>query len=247
VHHFKCGLSKILGAAEDWGYITENLAQKTKLPRRQYRPERVVLNAAQIRDLAALLDEPTRSIMLLLVLTGLRVGELLALRWGNIDVKARMLRVCETVYEGHFDKPKTKRSVRTIPIGKETAEILERVRPALADPTALVFATREGLPLDRRNLLRKHVKPAAKKLGLIGVTWHLLRHSYATMLDGVGTPVGTMQSLLGHSAPEITREIYLHAIPEEQRRAVESVERLVFGPKWTQVTELDQSTSGAVN
>jgi hypothetical protein len=51
------------------------------------------------------------------------------------------------------------------------------------------------------------------------------------MLDVVGTPIGTMQSLLGHSAPEITREIYLHAIPEEQRRAVESVERLVFGPK----------------
>jgi integrase len=67
------------------------------------------------------------------------------------------------------------------------------------------------------------------------------------MLDGVGTPVGTMQSLLGHSAPEITREIYLHAIPEEQRRAVESIERLVFGPKWTQVRELDQSTSGSVN
>ena len=151
------------------------------------------------------------------------------------------------MYEGHFDKPKTKRSVRTIPIGKETAEILERVRPAFADPTALVFATREGLPLDRRNLLRKHVKPAAKKLGLTGVTWHLLRHSYATMLDSVGTPVGTMQSLLGHSAPEITREIYLHAIPEEQRRAVESVERLIFGPKWTQVSEVNQSTSGTVN
>jgi len=55
------------------------------------------------------------------------------------------------------------------------------------------------------------------------------------MLDIVGTPIGTMQSLLGHSAPEITREIYLHAIPEEERRAVESVERLLFGPNWTQV------------
>jgi len=55
------------------------------------------------------------------------------------------------------------------------------------------------------------------------------------MLDSVGTPIGTIQSLLGHSTPEITREIYLHAIPEEQRRAVESVERLVFGPKWTHV------------
>jgi len=53
--------------------------------------------------------------------------------------------------------------------------------------------------------------------------------------------------MLGHSGPEITREIYLHAIPEEQRRAVESVERLVFGPKWTQVAELNQSPSGSVN
>jgi hypothetical protein len=51
------------------------------------------------------------------------------------------------------------------------------------------------------------------------------------MLDVVGTPIRTMQALLGHSAPEITREVYLHAIPKEQRRAVESVERLVFGPK----------------
>jgi integrase len=84
---------------------------------------------------------------------------------------------------------------------------------------------------------------AAKKLGLPGVTLHLLRHSHATMLDSVGTPIGTMPSLLGPSTPEITREIYLQAIPEEQRRAVESVERLVFGPPWTQPT---QTTSGRV-
>ena len=231
VHHFKCALSKILGAAEEWGCITENVAQKTKLPRRQHGPERAILTPIQERNLVAALDEPARSITLLLMLTGLRMGELLALRWGNIDLNARFLRVCETVYDGHFDQPKTKRSMRTIPIGMETAEVLAASRPASVDREALVFATREGLPLDRWNLLRKHLKPAAKKLGLLGVTWHLLRHSHATMLDSVGTPLGTMQSLLGHSTPEITREIYLHAIPEEQRRAVESVERLVFGPK----------------
>ena len=67
------------------------------------------------------------------------------------------------------------------------------------------------------------------------------------MLDVVGTPIGTMQTLLGHSAPEITREIYLHAIPEEQRRAVESVERLVFGPKWTQGQAPPQPASARVN
>lgn len=80
VHHFKCGLSKILGAAEEWGCINENLAQKTKLPRRQHGAERVVLTPIQVRNLAATLDEPARSITLLLVLTGLRIGELLALR-----------------------------------------------------------------------------------------------------------------------------------------------------------------------
>jgi len=247
VHHFKCGLSKILVAAEEWGYIAENAAQKTKLPRRQHGTERTVLTPVQVRNLVTALNHPARSVTLLLVLTGLRVGELLALRWGSVDLNARMLRVCETVYDGHFDQPKTKRSARTIPIGTETAEIFAAIRPAVVDTKALVFATREGLPLERWNLLRKHLKPAAKKLGLPGVTWHLLRHSHATMLDSVGTPIGTMQSLLGHSTPDITREIYLHAIPEEQRRAVESVERLVFGPKWTQVQAPAQPASARVS
>jgi integrase len=80
--------------------------------------------------------------------------------------------------------------------------------------------------------LRKRLKPAAKKLGLPGVTWHLLRHCHATMLNVVGTLIGTMQSLLGHSIPRITREIYSNAIPGEQRHAVECIERLVIGPKF---------------
>ena len=70
VHHFKCGLSKILGAAEEWGRVTENVAQKTKLPRRQYGPERVVLTPVQVQKLADALREPVRSFALLLVLTG---------------------------------------------------------------------------------------------------------------------------------------------------------------------------------
>jgi integrase len=228
VHHFKCGLSKILGAVEKWGCVSENLAQKTKLPRRQYGTERIVLTPVEVQKLTDALREPVRSFTLLLVLTGLRVGELLALRLGSVDVNARLLRVVETVYDGHFDKPKTKRGTRTIPLGAAMAELLTARRPAEPNVRTLVFAKGDGSPLDRWNLLRKHLKPVAKKLGLFGVTWHLLRHSHATMLDGVGTPIGTMQSLLGHSAPDITREIYLHAIPEDQRRAVENVERLTW-------------------
>jgi hypothetical protein len=72
VHHFKCGLSKILGAAEEWGYIADNLALKTRLPRRQHGAERTVLTPAQAWNLVAALNEPARSVTLLLVLTGLR-------------------------------------------------------------------------------------------------------------------------------------------------------------------------------
>jgi integrase len=188
-----------------------------------------------------------RPFTLLLVLTGLRVGELLALRWGNVDLNARVLQVVETMYDGHFDKPKTKRGMRTIPIGAETEEILTVLRPVAVDARALVFAKSDETPLDRWNLLRKHLKPATKKLGLPGVTWLLLRHSHATMLDVVGTPIGTMQSLLGHSAPEITREIYLHAIPEEQRRAVESAERLILGPQLDPSLVSSAAVSGTVH
>lgn len=141
-------MSKILGAAEEWGYITENVGQKTKLPRRQHGTERVVLTPVQVRDVAAALNEPARSVTLLLVLTGLRVGELLALRWGSIDLNARLLRVVETVYDGHFDQPKTKLSARTIPIGTETAELLVGICPAAVNPKALVREARIWTQMD---------------------------------------------------------------------------------------------------
>src|SRR5207253_10292429 len=62
VHHFKCGLSKILGTAEEWGYIAENAAQKTKLPRRQHGTERIVLTPVQVQNLVTALNEPARSV-----------------------------------------------------------------------------------------------------------------------------------------------------------------------------------------
>jgi hypothetical protein len=66
-----------------------------------------------------------------------------------------------------------------------------------------------------------------------GVSWHWLRHANATLLDAVGTPLGTGQALLGHSSSEITREVYLHSIPADARTAVEKVEEMLNRPKLT--------------
>ncbi len=81
VHHFRCALSKVLGSAEEWNYIADNPARKARLPRRDCKSERPILAPAQIRSLITALPEPAKSVAMLLVLTGLRIGELLALRW----------------------------------------------------------------------------------------------------------------------------------------------------------------------
>jgi len=235
VHHLRCGLSKLLGTAEEWDYVAENPALKTKLPRREGKTERRALTPEEIRLLVSNLQEPARSLVLLLTATGLRIGELLALRWRNLDLKAGMLQVTETVYDGHFDQPKTRKSRRVIPIGPDTVRIIERFRPAAVEPEALVFVNGNGKPLDRQNLLNRSVKPACTTLGLTGISWHSFRHCNATLLDSAGTPLGTVQSLLGHATPEMTRSVYLHAVRQDQRQAVRRVEKLLFGPKRTQV------------
>jgi integrase len=87
-----------------------------------------------------------------------------------------------------------------------------------------VFSARNGSPLCRRNLLNRQLKPVCKALGISGTNWHWLRHANATLLDAVGTPLGTVQALLGHSSSEITRETYIHSVPADARRAVNEVE-----------------------
>jgi integrase len=114
------------------------------------------------------------------------------------------------------------------------------------DPEALIFSTRTGTAFERHNLSHKQLRPTCKKLGLTGVSWHWLRHANATLLDAVGTPLGTVQALLGHSSAEITREIYLHSLPADARTAVQKVEDLLIGPKWTQVVEMQKNGSSLI-
>jgi integrase len=92
-------------------------------------------------------------------------------------------------------------------------------------------------PLSRRNLTNRQLVPTCEELKIPKIGWHSLRHSNATLLDAVGTPLGTVQSLLGHSSPEVTRGIYLHSLPAGAKEAVQKVEDLLTRPKRTQVEE----------
>jgi integrase len=100
-----------------------------------------------------------------------------------------------------------------------------------------VFCTNKGTPLCRHNLANRQLVPTLEELGIPKIGWHSLRHANATLLDAIGTPLGTVQSLLGHSSPEVTRGIYLHSVPAGAKEAVQKVEDLLTGPKRTQVLQ----------
>jgi integrase len=242
VKHIRTTFGTIMGAAQVEGLIPSNPIRKTRLPCRGPVAERAQIAPEAIIPLLAALAEPSRSLAWLLVLTGLRIGEVLALRWRDIDLDGGCLHVRQSLYEGTFDDPKTKGSRRTVPLGSKGTSVLAALKPHQLDPQMLVFATRRGTPFSRRNLLNRQLKPTCEKLGLQNVTWHWLRHANATLLDVVGTPLGTVQDLLGHSSAAVTRGTYLHSVPVEARKAVQRVEDLLvkkgkIGPKWTQVAK----------
>ncbi|MGA2979617.1 MAG: tyrosine-type recombinase/integrase [Terriglobales bacterium] len=243
VKRLRVVLGTVMAHAEMTDLIPSNPVRKTRLPRRGPVKERAVIAPEKIRALLNALPEPSRGLAQLLVFTGLRIGELLAVRWQDVDLERGVLRVTRTVYDGHFDEPKSQRSKRSVPLGAKAIEILLARRPARVNPDCLIFATEVGTAFDRHNLLNRQLKPTCKKIGLVGVNWHWLRHANATLLDAVGTPLGTVQALLGHSSSEITREVYLHSIPSDARAAVQKVEDLLIGPKWTQVVQIPKTVS----
>ncbi len=156
------------------------------------------------------------------------------------------VRVRQTVYEGHFDEPKTQHSNRGVPLSAKGLAILTGRKPAVMVSDALVFGTRNNAPLSRRNLLNRQLKPTAKAVGLSGINWHWLRHANATLHDSVGTPLGTLQALLGHSSSEVTRDVYVHSVPADAQQAVAKVEKVLLetnGHKWTQLSDFGRPAS----
>jgi integrase len=212
----------------EWGYVQENPAQGVRLPACIAQRQPVALTSEQVRLLIGALREPYKSMVLVAVLSGLRRGELFALRWGAVDVERKVIHVRESVYEGCFDTPKTRSSFRQVPMGESLLEIFLRRRPECAPSSGLVFPNRKGNPLCPRNILKREIHPACRKLGLSKVGWHDLRHTSATLLHE-REPLRVAQAILGHSDLQTTLG-YTHVLPGWQRQAIERLEREVLFP-----------------
>jgi integrase len=241
-NHLRHLLSKVLGVAVTWDYILSNPVRGVKMPERTLKRPHRFLTADEVRRLITASKEPARTIVLLAAMTGLRIGEILALRWGRIDFIKGTLLVAETCYKGHFGSPKTRASRREVPLAPALVCELKTQYSRSTDhsPSALVFATRQGSPLAADNLRKRSLRPACERAGLPRIDWHTLRHTHGTLLHGQGTPLKVAQAQLGHARMATTLEVYTHASASAQREAVILLEDQLF-PNVPKLTEEEET------
>ena len=121
-------LSGILGTAVEYGYVTTNPARGVKFPAQDLKKAPALIAGDDFAKLLKHLNEPHSTMVTLIAATGLRIGELLALRWRSLDLDRGTLSVLESVFEGRFQLPKTQRSRRTIPLGLHAIACLQAHR-----------------------------------------------------------------------------------------------------------------------
>jgi integrase len=234
--HYRNLMSKIFATAKKWGFFAgDNPAIGVELPEKKAVREKHVLLPDQIPPLLAALEDPARTMVLVGVLTGLRIGEILALRWKDVDFKSGEIRVEQACYRGLIGTPKTKGSRRTLPMPESLQAELERLGEKCVSGEHLIFQTRNGTPFSDTNLLHHYLKPVGRQLGMPWLNWHTLRRTHATLFQQAGGTLREAQAQLGHSKMSTTLELYTISIPQAQRKAVENLSVLV-----TNGDELDQ-------
>ncbi|MFD6362155.1 tyrosine-type recombinase/integrase [Streptomyces roseolus] len=190
--------------------------------------------------LAAARKDPLYAAFVLAIALGFRRGEVVGLRWENVDLDKREIRVrtqrqrvAGEVYE---DDPKGRRRKQTLPLPAICVAPLrwQRLKQAAAreragekwTETGYVFTTRTGQPIEPRNLYRSFTR-VAKHAGLRVVRLHDARHGTATLLTAAGVPPRVVMEILGHSQIAVTMNVYTHVVQDTQREAVSHVDRLL--------------------
>jgi integrase len=175
------------------------------------------LTEAELRKLLEQTAPEWQLFVTLVAHTGMRIGEAVAVQWGDVDFGAGRLNVRRRWYRGTFAPPKSRYGRRAIPLTESMSLALWERRKQSADARdgALIWATAGGLPYNRSNLHARVIKPAAKKAGVPWAGWHSLRHTCATMLFRHGANAKQVQVWLGHHSPAFTLATYVHLLPDD--------------------------------
>lgn len=228
---------KALDKAVQWGLVPRNVCDAVSLPK-QARHEIQPLNEEQARQLlVSARGNGLEGLITLAVTTGMRSGELLALKWRDINLDNRSLHIQRSMSyipgKGYLEfEPKTSKSRRKIVLPPFVCEALKlhwarqlEVRLKAGErwqDRDLVFCNIYGGYLDPAHL-RQRFDKLLKEAGLPDVRFHDLRHSAATILLSIGVPAKVVQEILGHSQIGMTMDTYSHVLPDMQQQAMDKM------------------------
>lgn len=189
-------LSKMLRCAQEWGVIAE--APKVKFLKAPPGRYDFLEPFESARLLAAAPSPKFRAMVLVALRTGLRISELVALTWENVDLPRRTVHVRQALVIGILGTPKNNRE-RHVPLPEDAAEALLAMGPS----AGWVFRRADGRGMDDY-AARRLLHAACRRAGLRRIGWHVLRHTFASQLVGLNAPLRNVQEMLGHASLEMT-------------------------------------------
>jgi integrase len=233
-HHARAILRTALARAVRHGVIARNAAALAEPPHVEHR-EVESWDAVQVRTfLEAARGHRLEALFTVAVVTGLRQGELLGLRWSDVDLQAGTLTVRQSLQrvDGKLQavEPKTPRSRRTVPLPELALSALRAHRAAQDGRigSLYLFTTPGGSPLDGTNVYHRFLE-VAKAAGLPRIRFHSLRHTAASLLLAQGVHPRVVMEMLGHSTIALTMNTYSHVIPALERDAADRMEAVLRG------------------
>jgi integrase len=227
-------LFAILGSARKWGYkVPEVAISDLSLPRKVKAKPRCY-SADEMARIVLAADEPLGTICFVLCATGMRIGEVLALRTEDLDFTRRLIHVRSSVYAGTLGTPKSDASIASLPMPSALADRLKAFVASKyyrQNPLRLLFANRHGRPFSANKLREKKLRPLLTSLKISLAGFHAFRHGVATTLIDRGASITTVGAQLRHSDPRITLGLYAHVVPQSQRDAVDGLAQLLTEPR----------------
>ena len=230
VKHLTRLIRQMLNHAIDWEYLKRNPAARVKDPKVP-QTEMDCLSPEEAKHFLSFVDAEWFPFFLLAISTGLRIGELLAMKWANLDPDSGRYFVKETMTrKGEFSPTKTTGSAKPVNVIPSCISALREHRARQSElrlktgasylDLDLIFASSKGTPLSDRNIVNRIFHPILKRAGLRRIRFHDLRHTTASLLISQGENPKYIQSQMRHASIQTTFDRYGHLFSETHKEAV---------------------------